>query len=133
MGRRHKDIKKIDFSYDSVIVLLKELYNELEYERRISKEAIVNLSNLIKDKEDHTLLGKNFSDVIRNLHTTNQGSLDIINTITNVLRYKDKKEEEENKAIKSANLELTEEQKKKIIEMNNRLKDIKSNIKKVND
>jgi putative protein kinase ArgK-like GTPase of G3E family len=130
MARIPKNNKKIDFTYDSVIVLLKELYSELEFERRISKDAISNLSKLIKDKEDQVMLGKNYADVIKNLHSTNEGSLDIINTITNVLKYKDKKEEEENKAIKSANIELTEEQKKKIIEMNNRLKDIKSSIKK---
>ena len=133
MAREFKPSKKIDLSYDSVITLLHELYAEIAVERKLNKEAYNNVNGLIKNPEDIVLYGKNQTELLRSIHATNESSLDIINTIANVLKYKDKKEEEETKLVKGATMELNDEMKKKIVEMQKRVIDLKKDVKRFND
>ena len=133
MAREFKPSKKIDLSYDSVITLLHELYAEIAVERKLNKEAYNNVNKLIKNPEDIVLYGKNQTELLRSIHATNESSLDIINTIANVLKYKDKKEEEETKLVKGATMELNYEMKKKIVEMQKRVIDLKKDVKRFND
>jgi len=134
MKRENKNPKKkIDLTYDSVISLLHELYSEISLERKLTKEAYNTVNGLIKGGEDVVLYGKNQAELLKSIHATNESSLDIINTIANVLKYKDKKEEEDGKLVKNATLELDDAQKKKIQEMHKKMLDIKSTVKKINN